>query len=269
MTTKSLNPFTILPEGCISEIISFTTPADAARSSAISKGFKSAAESDVVWDKFLPSDHQDIVSTSVSVVVTDCKKDLYFRLSHSPILLREGRLSFWLDKTSGKKCYLLSARRLVISFSDIQLFWEWISDTDSRFPEVAFLNTVDLLDIRGKIGTRALSLGTKYAAYLVFKISERYHGLESTNAMVRFVNQESEDEAEKRATTVILAARAPRHLKGKLPEKRTDGWLEVEIGNFYNGEGDDNGDVEAWLLDSRPFHAKCGLIIEGLEFCPI
>nr|XP_033515997.1 F-box protein PP2-B10-like isoform X2 [Nicotiana tomentosiformis] len=246
MTTKSLNPFTILPEGCISEIISFTTPADAARSSAISKGFKSAAESDVVWDKFLPSDHQDIVSTSVSVVVTDCKKDLYFRLSHSPILLREGRLSFWLDKTSGKKCYLLSARRLVISFSDIQLFWEWISDTDSRFPEVAFLNTVDLLDIR-----------------------ERYHGLESTNAMVRFVNQESEDEAEKRATTVILAARAPRHLKGKLPEKRTDGWLEVEIGNFYNGEGDDNGDVEAWLLDSRPFHAKCGLIIEGLEFCPI
>lgn len=92
MTTKSLNPFTILPEGCISEIISFTTPADAARSSAISKGFKSAAESDVVWDKFLPSDHQDIVSTSVSVVVTDCKKDLYFRLSHSPILLREGRL---------------------------------------------------------------------------------------------------------------------------------------------------------------------------------
>nr|XP_009799504.1 PREDICTED: F-box protein PP2-B10-like [Nicotiana sylvestris] len=58
-------------------------------------------------------------------------------------------------------------------------------------------------------------------------------------------------------------------LKGKLPEKRTDGWLEVEIGNFYNGEGDDNGDVEARLLDSRPFHAKCGLIIVGLEFRPI
>uniref|UniRef100_A0A1U7YJJ9 F-box protein PP2-B10-like n=1 Tax=Nicotiana sylvestris TaxID=4096 RepID=A0A1U7YJJ9_NICSY len=138
---------------------------------------------------------------------------------------------------------------------------------EDRFPEVAFLNAVDLvLDIRGKIGTRALSLGTKYAAYLVFKISERYHGLESTNAMVRFVNKESEDEAEKRAMTVILAARAPRHLKGKLPEKRTDGWLEVEIGNFYNGEGDDNGDVEARLLDSRPFHAKCSLIIEGVGF---
>ncbi|XP_059293122.1 F-box protein PP2-B10-like [Lycium ferocissimum] len=262
-----MNPFTILPEGCISEIISLTTPADAIRSSVISRGFKSAAESDIVWNKFLPSDHQDIVSRSVSVVVFDSKKDLYFRLSESPILLDEGRLSFWLDKTNGKKCYLLSARQLTISFSDTQLFWEHTSDADSRFPEVAFLNSVDLLDIRGKIGTRALSSRTSYAAYLVFKISERYHGLESTNAMVRFVNQESEDQAEERATTVILAARAPRHLKGRLPEKRTDGWLEVGIGNFELR--DDNGDVEARLLDSRPFHAKCGLIIEGVEFRPI
>nr|XP_016500620.1 PREDICTED: F-box protein At2g02240-like isoform X1 [Nicotiana tabacum] len=128
MTTKSLTTFTILPEGCISEIISLTIPADAARSSAISRGFKSAAESDVVWDKFLPSDHLDIVSRSVSVVVCDSEKDLYFRLSHSPILLHEGRLqSFWLEKTSGKKFYLLSARRLVISFSDIQLFWDHLT----------------------------------------------------------------------------------------------------------------------------------------------
>ncbi|XP_055811989.1 F-box protein PP2-B10-like isoform X2 [Solanum dulcamara] len=265
-----MNPFTILPEGCISEIISFTTPADALRSSVISRGFKCAAESDVVWDKFLPSDHQHIVSRSVSPVVFDTKKDLYFRLSESPILLDEGKLSFWLDKTNGKKCCLLSSRQLTISFSDTQLFWEYTSDADSRFPEVAFLNNVDLLDIRGKIGTRELSSRANYAAYLVFKVSEKYHGLESSNAMVRFVNQESEDEAEERATTVILAARAPRNLKGRLPEKRNDGWLEVEIGKFYNGEsGDDNGAVEARLLDSRPFHAKCGLIIEGIEFRPI
>ncbi|KAF3668702.1 putative F-box protein-like isoform X2 [Capsicum annuum] len=265
-----MNSLIVLPEGCISEIISFTTPADAIRSSVISRGFKSAAESDIVWDKFLPSDHQQIVSRSVAPVVFDSKKDLYFRLSESPILLDEGKLGFWLDKTNGKKCYLLSARQLTISFSDNQFSWEHTFDADSRFPEVAFLNNVDLLDIRGRIGTRVLSSRTNYAAYLVFKVSERYHGLESTKARVRFVNQESEYEAVDRATTVILAARMPRNLKGRLPEKRTDGWLEVEIGKFYNGEsGDDNGDVEARLLDSRPFHAKCGLMIEGVEFRPI
>ncbi|MCD7456582.1 hypothetical protein HAX54_032301 [Datura stramonium] len=265
-----MNPFTVLPEDCISEIISLTTPADAIRSSIISRGFKSAAESDIVWNQFLPSDHQHIVSRSVSPVIFDSKKDLYFRLCESPILLDGGGLSFWLDKIEGKKCYLLSARQLTISFSDMKLFWEHTSDVDSRFSEIAFLNNVDLLDIRGKIGTHELSSRTNYAAYLVFKVSERYHGLESTNAMVRFVNEESEDKAEERTTTVILAARAPRNLKGRLPEKRTDGWLEVEIGRFYNGEsGVDNGDVEARLLDSRPFHAKCGLIIEGIEFRPI
>lgn len=58
----------------------------------------------------------------------------------------------------------------------------------------------------------------------MFKISERYHGLESTNAMVRFVNKESEDEAEKRAMTVILAARAPRHFKRKITRK-TNRWM--------------------------------------------
>lgn len=263
-----MNPFTILAEGSISEIISFTTPTDAIRSSVISRGFKSAAESDVVWDKFLPSDHQHILSRSVSPLVFHNKKDLYFKLSHSTILLDEGKLSFWLDKTNGKKCYLLSARQLMISFSDTQLSWEHTFDAESRFSEVAFLNNVDLLDIRGKIGTRELSSRTNYAAYLVFKVSERYHGLESINAMVRFVDQENEDEAEERAATVILAARAPRNLKGRLPEKRIDGWLQVEIGKFYNGD-DDDGDVEARLLDSRPFHAKCGLIIEGIEFRPI
>ncbi|CAN4120761.1 unnamed protein product [Withania somnifera] len=265
-----MNPFTDLPEGCISEIISFTTPKDAIRSSVISRGFKSAAEFDIVWDKFLPSDHQNTISRSVSPIVFDSKKDLFFRLCESPILLDEGKMSFWLVKTNGKKCYLLSARQLMISFSDNQLFWEHTTDADSRFTEVAFLNSVDLLDIRGKIGTRALSSRTNYAAYLVFKVSERYHGLESTNAMVRLVDQESEYDAEERATTVILAARAPRNLKGRLPEKRSDGWMEVEIGKFYNGEsGDDNGDVEARLLDSRPFHGKCGLVIEGIEFRPI
>ncbi|KAM3356907.1 F-box protein PP2-B10 [Capsicum galapagoense] len=261
-----MNPLIVLPEGCISEIISFTTPADAIRSSVISRGFKSAAESDIVWDKFLPSDHQQIVSR---LFLTAKRTFTLDSLSLLSFLTRANCRVFGL-KTNGKKCYLLSARQLTISFSDNQFSWEHTFDADSRFPEVAFLNSVDLLDIRGRIGTRVLSSRTNYAAYLVFKVSERYHGLESTKARVRFVNQESEYEAVDRATTVILAARTPRNLKGRLPEKRTDGWLEVEIGKFYNGEsGDDNGDVEARLLDSRPFHAKCGLMIEGVEFRPI
>ncbi|KAF3612680.1 hypothetical protein FXO38_36691 [Capsicum annuum] len=42
--------FQFLPEGCISEILSLTSPKGDARSSAVSQTFMSAAESDVVWE---------------------------------------------------------------------------------------------------------------------------------------------------------------------------------------------------------------------------
>nr|AEJ72554.1 putative vacuolar protein sorting [Malus domestica] len=43
-----------LPEGCIANVVSLTTPPDACRFSAVSRSFMSATESNAVWDKFLP-----------------------------------------------------------------------------------------------------------------------------------------------------------------------------------------------------------------------
>nr|XP_016461645.1 PREDICTED: F-box protein SKIP3-like isoform X3 [Nicotiana tabacum] len=90
----AMDYFRLLPEGCISEILSFTSPKDAVSSSAISRGFKSAAESDVVWEKFLPSDYQHIISKSDSLLVSSSKKELYFSLCDSPILTDGGKLMF-------------------------------------------------------------------------------------------------------------------------------------------------------------------------------
>ncbi|KAG5560579.1 hypothetical protein RHGRI_003785 [Rhododendron griersonianum] len=81
-----------LPEGIVSDILSLTSPRDASRSSAISKGFKSVADSDAVWDRFLPSDHAAILSRSVSPVPSSTKKQLYTRLADCPILLDGGKL---------------------------------------------------------------------------------------------------------------------------------------------------------------------------------
>lgn len=84
--------FSELPEGCVSDILSLSSPRDVCRSSAISKGFKSVADSDAVWDRFLPSDHREIVSRSVTPVPFSSKKQLYFCLADSPILLDGGKL---------------------------------------------------------------------------------------------------------------------------------------------------------------------------------
>ncbi|GFY82593.1 phloem protein 2-B10 [Actinidia rufa] len=206
--------FSTLPEGCVSDILSLTSPPDACRSSAISKGFKSVADSDAVWDRFLPSDHQAIISRAESPVVFSTKKQLFSRLAHSHILIDGGKLvtpisspfstymhtyilSFALDKKSGKKCYMIGARALSIIWGSSPQYWKWMSlPHQSRFLEVANLRDVCWLDIRGKLETRFLSPKTAYISYLVFKVAEQEYGLENlpAKAWVRVVGERAGDE---------------------------------------------------------------------------
>ncbi|KAJ6406111.1 hypothetical protein OIU84_009770 [Salix udensis] len=142
----------VLPEGCIAKVLSFTGPTDACRLSIVSSMFKSAEESDAVWERFLPRDYQSIIFTSDSSVLLaslSSKKELYLRLCEKPIIIDDGKKSFSLVKKSGKKCYMLSARDLMIVWGDTPSYWRWNSDSSSRFGEVAELISVCWLEIRG------------------------------------------------------------------------------------------------------------------------
>ena len=84
-----------LVEGCISNIVSLTSPKDACRACAVSHIFRAAAESNAVWEKFLPSDYQAIVarsssSSSDSLNLTS-KKQIYLSLSDNPILIDDSK----------------------------------------------------------------------------------------------------------------------------------------------------------------------------------
>ncbi|KAG2240228.1 hypothetical protein Bca4012_014766 [Brassica carinata] len=100
-----------LPEECIAAVISFTSPHDACRISAVSKLLRSAADSNAAWERFLPSDPRLVNDHSLSTVSI---KQLFLRLCESPPLTDDGRTSFWMEKRSGKKCWMLSARKLEI-----------------------------------------------------------------------------------------------------------------------------------------------------------
>ncbi|KAM7462036.1 hypothetical protein LguiA_030157 [Lonicera macranthoides] len=205
-----------LPEGCISDILSLTSPWDACRTSAISSGFKSAADSDAVWHRFLPSDYTEILARSDSPVVYSTKKQLYFLLCDSLVLLDGGKL---------------------------------------RFTEVANLRIVCWLDISGKIQTRMLSPVTTYAAYLVYKVSPSIHDrIGPVKASVRFLG----DEVEPEITVVNLKQQG---------NMRTDGWMEIELGEFFSDHGD-GGEVEMQLKETEILNGKYGLIVEGIEVRP-
>ncbi|XP_059277966.1 F-box protein PP2-B10-like isoform X2 [Lycium ferocissimum] len=175
---------------------------------------------------------------------------------------------------SGKKCFMVASRELSIAFVDNPRHWEWTTHPDSRFSEVAILKCTHWLDIRGKIETQMLSPGTNYAAYLVFKLLNDTYGIKTLNAMIRIVNHENENEAAKRATKVYMPSMSRFFIKNKTDplyekyaKKRGNGWMEVQLGEFYNKEGDDE-EVEARCMEIERLHDKSGLIVEGIEFRP-
>ncbi|XP_044481128.1 F-box protein SKIP3-like [Mangifera indica] len=118
------SPISLLPEGCIADIISRTTPRDACRLALVSKIFRSAAKSDVVWERFLPPDYQTIISKSSpwppyplhclpstsSLLDLACmfpllslpsKKSLFLSLCDQPIFIDDGKNVCFCDFVSG------------------------------------------------------------------------------------------------------------------------------------------------------------------------
>ncbi|KAI3894880.1 hypothetical protein MKX03_033624, partial [Papaver bracteatum] len=187
-----------LPEGCISDILSLTTPADACRSSLVSTLFKSAADSDVVWEKFLPDDYQYIISRAFcrfsSVALS--KKELYYRLYDDPLVIYGSRRSFQLEKSSGKKCIMLGAKELAIAweYGDTPWYWNLPGCPGSRFATVAVLQSTWWFQIRMKLKIQFLSPKTVYVAYLVLKLKDGAYGFgdQPVKARVEVVGRDAD-----------------------------------------------------------------------------
>lgn len=95
MAAKRRSGFHSLPEGCIANALSLTCPKDACRLAAVASIFNSAADSDFVWERFLPSDYRNVISRSVEgadslLAKFRSKKELYFYLSENHILIDGG-----------------------------------------------------------------------------------------------------------------------------------------------------------------------------------
>lgn len=251
-----------LPEACIASILAWTSPRDACRMSTVSPEFQRATESDALWETFLPADYQEIIgrsSESSARLDFSSKKELFFRLCNSPLLIDGGEKSFWLDKESGKKCYMIAARELTIIWSETPSYWTWISLPHSRFTEVANLNIVCWFDIKGKMNTCMLSPCTNYAAYLIFQRKDKFYGFKDNPI-------ESSIGVTGGETTKKVIYLDPEHDISPNPT-RIDGWYEVELGEFFN-EGRESVELEMSIMEVSRLNGKSGLLIEGIEIRP-
>lgn len=122
----------------------------------------------------------------------------------------------------------------------------------------------------GGMNTQILSPGTHYSAYVVYKIRNRRHGLRDLpiKVGVGFKGQEMRKKfiCFDESTNKIKEWPKRELMKS---EKRGDGWIEAEIGDFFNEEGLTGFDViEVSIVDITSPNWKCGLIIQGIEFRP-
>ncbi|MFQ6647478.1 hypothetical protein Gotur_021151 [Gossypium turneri] len=253
-----------LPQDCIATIITFTSPRDACRLSIVSTIFKLAAESDAVWESFLPSQYQALIPSSLSF---SSKKELYLSLCENPVLVEGGRKSFWLEKVSGKKCYMLSPKDLYIEWVNTPTYWRWVSIPEARFEEVPELLSVCWLEIRGKISISRLSPMTLYKAYLVFKVHDVY-GFDYYPVNLSVVvgtggsKRAAYLEPERDRIPIDLQ---PTPNDVQFPMARVDGWLEVEMGEFFNEGCMNAGELEMSALEIEGGNWKGGLIFQGIE----
>lgn len=290
-----------LPEECVAYAISMTSPDDACRSSAVSPAFRAAANSDAVWDRFLPPDLAAILARADEPLDCSSKKDLFSRLCNRPVLLDGATMSFWLERRSGAKCLMLSARALSIVWGDDPSYWRWTANLPgSRFPEVAELVDVCWLEITGKLQLSLLSPRTTYAAYLVFAMADDSYGLECNIGILP-----------PKATVTVVSGNRPtatehticlQHMQGeeemamhrrkqeymrlrkdygrkltreadmdiRCPRRRGDGWTEVEMGEFAVAGCDagEEGVVEVSLKEVGSRRWKRGLLVQGIEIRP-
>ncbi|KAK7277972.1 hypothetical protein RJT34_22993 [Clitoria ternatea] len=260
-----------LPEECVCKILSYTSPPDACRFSMVSSTLRSPADSDLLWRCFFPSDYSDIVARAVHPLSLNSSSSSYKHLFYAlcnPLLLDAGNMTFKLDKFSAKKSFILSARGLSITWSCDPLYWSWKPMPQSRFKEVAELRTVSWLEIQGKIRTGSLTPNTSYAVHLIMKTSHREYGLDSGPCEVSvsvgnkvqsgraYLCQRDEDKHEKENLV---------HKGIQVPWKREDGWMELELGEFFSGEADEQ--VKMSLMEVG-YQLKGGLIVEGIEIRP-
>ncbi|KAG8391219.1 hypothetical protein BUALT_Bualt01G0165000 [Buddleja alternifolia] len=141
-----------------------------------------------------------------------------------------------------------------------------IAESRVSLAEVAELLKVCWLEIIGLVDVKMLQIKTSYSAYLVFKLEDWSNELDKATASVRFVKEITDGSGDE-GYLMFLDTKNCQCDKGRFPQCRGDGWMEIKLGEFFNNLGDD-GEVEMRLIEKNNLNWKSGLVVRGIDIRP-
>eukprot|EP01018_Ginkgo_biloba_P015593 Gb_16253 [translate_table: standard] len=274
-----------LPESCIARVLASTTPKDVCRLSVVNRTFKSAGNSDYVWEKMLPSQYHHLLARAPSPPQFSSKKELYFRLCH-PLSIDNGAKKFWLERPTGKICFMLSARDLAITWGNDDRYWHWISQRDSSFEDLAELIAVCWLEVQGQFDCKLLSPCTPYTLSFRLKLQDSPHGHHRLwgRGFIYFMNRSygwdhkpvkfsvtTPDGYHMESARFIYNTEKPVEDEGyqMTPLRRAEqGWMEFDAGEFVVDENGDSSKEVTFYMRELGGNWKGGLLLAAVKIQP-
>ncbi|KAK4802827.1 hypothetical protein SAY86_001030 [Trapa natans] len=159
----------------------------------------------------------------------------------------------WIDKKTGKKCLMVFARDLSITWADTPDYWRWnkVQEPRDEVTEEAELLAVCWLEAQGQYEISMLSPDTVYEILFVIMIKDPSYGWE---VPVNF--------------RLILPDGTKQVRRENLMEKPKGIWIEVPAGELRTSMRGNSGKMEFSMFEYEGGNWKGGLVIKGVQIRP-
>ncbi|XP_030943743.1 uncharacterized protein PHLOEM PROTEIN 2-LIKE A4-like [Quercus lobata] len=170
---------------------------------------------------------------------------------YAGVFLEPNALKYFVDEKFNKNCFIVFARKLLISWAENPDYWKWTKEKDvsGEDIEVAELSKVCWLNIEGTIQTIYLSPGTVYEVVFVVKMKD-----EGICNMRNFSV----------TLTIIFPRSKSLTRSANLKEKPLGNWIEILVGEFTmlpENVGDISFKLGEYSSDwKKGFVVKCATI---------
>ncbi|KAF3622338.1 lectin [Capsicum chacoense] len=206
-------------------------------------------------DANLPHKCSEILKDECIDVHSYCKDKLYDML-YNGILIWDGKTKYWVDRKTGKNCFMLFAKNLTITDQKDHRKWSWKRSKEDMRSEIAVMEEVVLLSVYGSFNAELLSADTKYKVEFVlqFRKSKNVSGWDKNPVR----------------TILIPPGKTMKEAiqnKVNLSEIGSEEPFELLAGEFMNSRFIPSGEMQFHLDEKK--EKKTGLVIKGVKITPM